>query len=97
MSSTGSSRRRRRFTDGFKAEAAAMVREARGNIAHVAPMLNIYDSTLGNWVRKADAEAAGAAAAEERAAIRELESVETLCGTSAMLRSGGGATGDSQS
>lgn len=73
MSSTGSGRRRRRFTDEFKAEAVAMVREAGGNIAQVARELNVYDSTLGNWVRRADEEAAGAPTAEERAEIRELK------------------------
>jgi transposase len=72
MSSTGSGRRRRRFTDEFKAEAVAMVRDAGGNIAQVARELNVYDSTLGNWVRKADEVAAGAPTEEERAEIREL-------------------------
>jgi len=66
-------RPRRAFTAEFKAEAVKMVEEAGGNIAQVARELNIYDSTLGNWVRKADEEAAGAPSAEERAEIRELK------------------------
>lgn len=56
MSSTSNGRRRRRFTEEFKAAAVAMVREA-GATSLVARELNIYDSTLGNWVRKANEEA----------------------------------------
>ena len=67
-----SSRSRRRFTPEFKAEAVGLVQAADGNIAQVAKELGIYDSTLGNWVRQARAEQAGAPTAEERAEIREL-------------------------
>ncbi len=67
------SRSRRRFTSEFKAEAVAMVAAADGNVAKVARELNIYDSTLGNWVRQARAEADGAPSVEERAEIRELK------------------------
>jgi transposase len=70
--SAKSSRSRRKFTKEFKAEAVAMVAAADGNVAKVARELNIYDSTLGNWVRQARAEADGAPTAEERAEIREL-------------------------
>lgn len=70
--SAKSSRSRRKFTKEFKAEAVAMVAAADGNVARVARELNIYDSTLGNWVRQARAEAEGAPTAEERAEIREL-------------------------
>ena len=71
--SARSSRPRRKFTDEFKAEAVAMVREAGGNVAQVARELNIYDSTLGNWVRQAREQAEGAPTGEERAEIRELK------------------------
>lgn len=67
-----SSKVRRSFTPEFKAEAVAMVEASGGNIARVAKELHIYDSTLGNWVRQARAEAAGAPSAEERAEMREL-------------------------
>ncbi|MGH9117000.1 MAG: transposase, partial [Acidimicrobiales bacterium] len=63
---------RRRFTPEFKAEAVEMVKAADGNIAQVARELGIYDSTLGNWVRQARAEANGAPTLEERTEIREL-------------------------
>ena len=72
MSSTSSGRSRRKFTREFKADAVAAVDAAGGNIAKVARELNLYDSTLGNWVRQARAEVEGAPSAEERAEIREL-------------------------
>lgn len=70
--STKSSRSRRKFTKEFKAEAVAMVAASGGNVAKVARELNIYDSTLGNWVRQARDEADGAPTVEERAEIRDL-------------------------
>lgn len=66
------SRTRRQFTPEFKAEAVALVEASGGNIAQVAKELKLYDSTLGNWVREARAEAAGAPTVQERAEIREL-------------------------
>jgi transposase len=56
----------------FKAEAVAMVEAAGGNIAQVAKELGIAESTIGNWVRRAREEAAGAPSAEERTEIRAL-------------------------
>jgi transposase len=70
--SAKSSRSRRKLTKEFKAEAVAMVAASDGNVAKVARELNIYDSTLGNWVRRARDEADGAPTVEERAEIREL-------------------------
>lgn len=67
-----SSKVRRKFTPEFKAEAVAMVEASGGNIARVAKEMRLHDSSLGNWVRQAKAEAAGAPSAEERAEIREL-------------------------
>ena len=69
MSST---RVRRQFTPEFKAEAVALVAASGGNIDQVAKELKLYDSTLGNWVRPARAEAAGGPSVEERAEIRAL-------------------------
>ena len=73
MSDTSSGRSRRKFTAEFKADAVAMVEESGGQIAKVARELGIYDSSLGNWVRQAREEAAGAPTAQERAEIRELK------------------------
>lgn len=50
-----------------------MVAASEGNMAKVARELNIYDSTLSNWVRQAREEADGAPIVEERAEIRELK------------------------
>ncbi len=73
MSNTSERRSRRKFTDEFKADAVALVVESGGQIAKVAKELGIYDSSLGNWVRQAREEAAGAPSAEERGEIRELK------------------------
>jgi transposase len=67
-----STRSRRKFTPEFKAEAVEMVEAAGGNVARVAKELGVYDSTLGNWVRRAREQANGAPNGEERAEIREL-------------------------
>jgi transposase len=67
-----STRSRRKFTPEFKAEAVALVEASGGKIAQVAKELGIYDSTLGNWVKAARAEADGAPTATERAEIRDL-------------------------
>jgi len=71
--SAKSSGSRRKFTKEFRAEAVAMVAASGGNVAKVARELNIYDSTLGNWVRRAREEADGAPTVEERAEIRDLK------------------------
>jgi transposase len=73
MSASSSRRGRRKFTDEFKADAVAMVEASGGKIAQVARELNIYDSSLGNWVRRAREEAEGAPTATGRAEIRELK------------------------
>jgi transposase-like protein len=73
MSDSSSRRARRKFSPEFKAEAVQMVHDSRGKIAQVARELNIHDSSLGNWVRRAEEEAAGAPTAQERAEIRDLK------------------------
>lgn len=70
--STSSRRPRRKFTPEFKAEAVAMVEASGGQIAKVARELKLHDSSLGNWVREAREQAAGAPTAAERVEIREL-------------------------
>ena len=71
--SAKSSRSRRKFTKEFKDEAVAMVAASGGNVAKVARELNIYDSSLGNWVRQARDEADGGPTVAERAEIRDLK------------------------
>jgi transposase len=46
-------RRRRSFTDEFKADAVAMVLDEGRRIIDVANALGIGDGTLGNWVKQA--------------------------------------------
>lgn len=82
-SSNDSSRRkrrtRRRFSDEFKRNAVELVRSTGRPIAHVADELGIYDSTLGNWIRKARAEEAdpdGTPQAQKRIAQLEAELAE---------------------
>jgi transposase len=70
--STSSRRPRRKFTPEFKAEAVAMVEASGGQIAKVARELKLHDSSLGNWVREAREQAAGAPSPAERAEIRDL-------------------------
>ena len=67
-----SSRGRRKFTAEFKAEAVAMVEASGGQVGKVARELGIHDSSLGNWVRQAREEAAGAPSAQERAELKEM-------------------------
>ena len=66
---------RRKFSDEFKRDAVELVRSTGRPIAHVAEELGIYDSTLGNWVRKADEQddERKGLSADERARLEELE------------------------
>lgn len=68
-------RTRRKFSDEFKRDAVALVRETDRSIAEVADELGLYDSTLGNWVRAAEADEAEGQGldADERARLRKLE------------------------
>jgi transposase len=70
--SSSSRRPRRKFTPEFKAEAVAMVEASGGQIAQVARELQLHDSSLGNWVREAREQAAGAPTTAEREEIRQL-------------------------
>jgi transposase len=57
-------RPRRKFSDEFKRDAVDLVLTTGRPIAEVAAELGIYDSTLGNWVRRhQDEQADGTASA----------------------------------
>jgi len=71
--SKGSGRSRRKFTPEFKAEVVAMVEASGGQIAKVAREMRLHDSSVGNWVREAREQKAGAPSPAERAEIRELK------------------------
>lgn len=68
-------RPRRKFSDEFKRDAVDLVLKTGRPIAEVADELGIYDSTLGNWVRRRqidEGEREGVSS-DERARLRELE------------------------
>jgi len=68
-------RPRRKFSEEFKRDAVDLVLTTGRPVAEVAAELGIYDSTLGNWVRRhQDEQAAGSGLApDERARLTELE------------------------
>ena len=68
-------RPRRKFSDEFKRDAVDLVLTTGRPIAEVAAELGVYDSTLGNWVRRhQDEQATGSSVSpDERARLKELE------------------------
>jgi transposase len=68
-------RSRRKFSPEFKRDAVDLVLKTGRPIAVVAKELNLYDSTLGNWVRQAqiDQGEREGLTSDERARLRELE------------------------
>ena len=68
-------RRRRKFSEEFKRDAAALVLDTGRPIAEVARELGVYDSSLGNWVsnerqRRGESQAA---TPDQLARLKELE------------------------
>ena len=72
-------RRRRRFSEEFKRDAVELVRTTGRPIAQIARELEIYDSTLGNWIRqdRIDRGEAEELTSDERARLRALEAENT--------------------
>ena len=68
-------RPRRKFSDEFKRDAVDLVLTTGRPIAEVAAELGVYDSTLGNWVRRHQDELATglSVSPDERARLKELE------------------------
>jgi transposase len=68
-------RPRRKFSDEFKRDAVDLVLTTGRPIAEVADELGVYDSTLGNWVRRhQERQQAGSdVSPDERARLKELE------------------------
>jgi transposase len=74
-------RGRRSFTDEFKAEAVAVVRNSGKSIGRIAQDLDLTETALRDWVRQAEGTRAGAApiAEDERGELRRLrEEVRVL-------------------
>jgi transposase-like protein len=53
---TMTKRKRREFTDEFKADAVKLVREGGRSIGQVAKDLDLTETVLRNWVRRAEIE-----------------------------------------
>lgn len=58
-------RGRRSFTDEFKAEAVGLVRNSGKAIGRIAQDLDLTESALREWVRKADSSSGGEPPIEE--------------------------------
>ena len=71
-----SQKKRRSFSEEFKLEAVRLVREGKRSIASVARELEIYESSLGRWVKQFDIDDGrgpeGALTSDEREELRRL-------------------------
>jgi len=63
---------RRKFDREFRDGAVRIVKETGRPVAHVARELGVNEGTLGNWVRRDEAERAGGLTADERAELARL-------------------------
>ena len=66
------SRPRRRFDAEFRDGAVRIVKETGRPVAQVARELGVNEGTLGNWVRRDQAERSGGLGADERAELARL-------------------------
>ncbi len=76
-------RKRRVFTDEYKAEVVELVRTSGKSIGEVAKDLDLTETAVRSWVKKADAaDAAAAGGTEEdvhaqlRAALKEIKTLK---------------------
>jgi len=72
----GKKRRRRAFSDEFKAETVRLVRESGKSIGAIARELDLAETALRRWVRQAEIDAgrgsAGALTTSERDELTQL-------------------------
>jgi transposase-like protein len=72
----GKKRRRRAFSDEFKAETVRLVRESGKSIGAIARELDLTETALRRWVRQAEIDAgrgpAGALTTSERDELAQL-------------------------
>ena len=66
------SRQRRKFDAEFRDGAVRIVKETGRPVAHIARELGVNEGTLGNWVRRDQAERSGGLSADERAELARL-------------------------
>ena len=69
---------RRKFDPEFRAGAVWTVTETGRPVAHVARELGVDEGTLGNWVRRGQAEQEGGLTADERAELSRLRKRITI-------------------
>jgi len=71
-----SRRKRRKFTDEFKAETVKLIHESGKSISAVARELDLTESAIRHWVKQAEIDAGqgppGALTTEEREEFRRL-------------------------
>ena len=66
-------RHRRKFTDEFKAETVKLIRESGRTVGSVAKELDLTETAVREWVKKAERSgAADTLSADERAELRRL-------------------------
>lgn len=69
-------RKRRKFTDEFKAETVALIRATGKSVAEVSRDLDLSETAVRNWLRQADIEAGkgpeGALTRAEREELTQL-------------------------
>jgi transposase-like protein len=68
-----SRRSRRKFTDEFKAETVKLIRESGRSVGSVAKELDLTETAVRDWVKKAKSSgSADALSPDERAELRRL-------------------------
>jgi transposase len=68
-----SRRNRRKFTDEFKAETVKLIRESGRTVGSVARELDLTETAVRDWVKKAEASgSADVLGPDERAELRRL-------------------------
>ena len=68
-----SRRSRRKFTDEFKAETVKLIRESGRSVGSVAKELDLTETAVRNWVKKAESSGlADSLSPDERAELRRL-------------------------
>jgi transposase-like protein len=66
-------RHRRKFTDEFKSETVKLIRESSRTVGSVARELDLTETAVRNWVKRAEASGpASTLSPDERAELRHL-------------------------
>ena len=66
-------RHRRKFTDEFKSETVKLIRESGRSVGSVAKELDLTETAVRNWLKKAEATGpADLLSSDERAELRRL-------------------------